>query len=80
MTQQTIKRSNLVFAGVDEWCRLVFKHEQRGGYFCTVNRLWEHGDTKEIVQQFLDHADELYVKCPFKDFEGEPYHPVDLID
>uniref|UniRef100_A0AB39ACQ6 Phage protein n=1 Tax=Erwinia phage Fifi051 TaxID=3238787 RepID=A0AB39ACQ6_9CAUD len=75
-TEQFIQRSNLKFAGVDEWYRLVFKHEQRGGYFCTVNRLWEDGDTKETVQQFLDNTDELYVKTPFKDFEGEPSHPV----
>jgi len=79
MSNGTIQRSNLKFAGVDEWYRLVFKHEQRGGYFCTVNRLWEDGDTKETVQQFLDHTDELYVKSPFKDFDGEPSHPVTVL-
>ena len=76
MSNGTIQRSNLKFAGVDEWYRLVFKHEQRGIYFCTVNRLWEDGDSKETVQQYLDHADQLYIKTPMKDFEGEPSHPV----
>jgi len=41
MPDNFIQRSNLTFAGVDEWYRLVFKHEQRGIYFCSVDRLWE---------------------------------------
>lgn len=76
MPDNFIQRSNLTFAGVDEWYRLVFKHEQRGIYFCSVDRLWEEGDSKETVQQYLDHADQLYIKTPMKDFEGEPSHPV----
>lgn len=78
MSNQTIRRENLKFVGVDEWYRIVFKHQLNGCYFCTVDRLWDHDDTKETAEQLLKEADSLYVKSPAKDFEGEPSHPVDL--
>lgn len=75
MANQTIKRENLEFKGVDEWYRLVYKHKLNGCYFCTVDRLWDNGDDPAVV---LSECSYLYVKSPAKDFEGEPSHPVDL--
>ena len=74
-----MNRENIKFAGVDEWYRLVFKHELRGIYLCTVDRLWEEGDTKETAEQYLAETDQLYVKSPSKDFEGEPCSPVTIV-
>lgn len=80
MKQQTVKRSNLIFAGVDDWSRYVFKHVPTGGYFCEINRLQNAGDTLKDVEELLATGNALYIKTPFKDFEGEPSHPVNLID
>lgn len=76
MANQTVKRENLLFDGVDDWDRLVFKHMVNGCYFCTVDTLWGNGDDPLDI---LAESTQLYCKSPAKDFEGEPSFPVTLI-
>lgn len=76
----SIKRSDLVFAGIDDWSRFVFKHQPTGKFLCTVDRLQEAGDTMEDVQHIAATVSELYIKSPSNDFEGEPSHPIPLVD
>ncbi|AHI60074.1 hypothetical protein Ea92_17 [Erwinia phage Ea9-2] len=83
MSNQTIKRENLQFVGIDEWYRYVFKHQLNGCYFCTVDLLHDNQDrieTLRVAQDILHNADSLYVKSPAKDFEGEPNCPVNLVN
>lgn len=73
-----ILKSDLKFAGIDDWSRFVFIHERTGYYFCTVDRVQEAGDDLDTVRDILKETDVLYIKSPRKDFEGEPSHPVPL--
>lgn len=74
----SIEKADLVFAGIDDWSRFVFKHKPTNTYYCTVDRLQEAGDTMDTVNEILKEAEYLYIKSPRMDFEGEPSHPVDL--
>lgn len=72
------KKADVKFVGVDDWSRLVFKHEPTGIFLCSVDRLQEAGDTLDTVAEYLNEVDSLHVKSPARDFEGEPSHPVPL--
>ena len=49
----SIKRSDLKFAGIDDWSRFVFKHEPTGYYLCTVDTLQNAGDNMDTVNDIL---------------------------
>lgn len=73
-----ILKKDINFAGIDDWSRFVYKHKPSGYYFCTVDRLQNPDDTVETANQILEDSESLYIKTPYRDFEGEPSHPVKL--
>ena len=73
-----ILKKDINFVGIDDWSRFVYKHEPSGYYFCTVDRLQNPGDTVETANQILEESESLYIKTPYRDFEGEPSHPVKM--
>lgn len=80
-----IKKSDLIYWGVDDFGRPVFKKAREGNkffFYCSVNEIIREGEDtpvkiESILNDMLEGKDELYFKGCYPD--GEPDYPVTLI-
>jgi len=54
------EKIKLIFVGIDNWNRPVFKAENRKEYYGSVNELFSEGSTKEEVLSKIDEYDLCY--------------------
>lgn len=82
-----ISVSQLKFAGVDYWDRMVFAYsgstDGKKRYLCTVDKLYNNETEEQIMADLKAAVGEvgyLYTKCPQRDFEGEPDFAIELAE
>ncbi|HBZ8015018.1 TPA: hypothetical protein MM158_005250 [Klebsiella pneumoniae] len=79
-----VTKSELIYWGIDDFGRPVFKKVREGNkffYYCSVDEILREGeDTPEkietIMNAMLEGTDLLYFKGSYPD--GEPEYPVKL--
>ncbi len=60
----------LIFVGIDDWNRAVFREEGNGRYFGTLNVLFDYSATAAEVLARITEADLCYFG---RSFNCEPY-------